>query len=333
MPRISDEIKMEISVLRRQGMSWAKICKETKVSRSTARSIIKKERKTGSIQNKKSPGRPPKLNARDVRQLKKIVRCGRRQSLSSVTKEFNKCKPIKSQVCKKTVRKYLKAHQWVQRAAAKVPLINRTNRLRRLNFCKKMKSFNWNDVVFSDECRFALQSDGRSLVWRNPGQRFHPECVIPRSNFPKSLMFWGCIDKNGVGLLIECSNKMNSEEYLSVLNTASIQLLPQFGLTFQQDNAPIHKTKSIMSFFVDNNIQTLEWPSNSPDLNIIENIWAIIKQKINKKNPPLSSIAQLRNFVNQSWSEIEKMTVKRLYSSIPGRLEACIKSKGYATRF
>ena len=58
----------------------------------------------------------------------------------------------------------------------------------------------------------------------------------------QSLMFWGCITYDGTGSLIECSNTMNSNEYIDVLDNANIKLLSDFGLKFEQDNAPIHKS-------------------------------------------------------------------------------------------
>jgi hypothetical protein len=38
---------------------------------------------------------------------------------------------------------------------------------------------------------------------------------------------------------------------------------------FQQDNAKIHTAADTMQWFEEHNIQVMEWPPNSPDLNLI----------------------------------------------------------------
>ena len=76
---------------------------------------------------------------------------------------------------------------------------------------------------------------------------------------------------------------MNANGYISVLDHAVIHTLPHFNQTFQQD-----KAASVMAWLKDYDVDVIESPPNSPDLNIIETVWSIIKkihqQKMSSNN-------------------------------------------------
>jgi len=44
----------------------------------------------------------------------------------------------------------------------------------------------------------------------------------------------------------------------------------------QIDNAHVHQRKEVKLFLKKNNIRTILWPSKSPDINIVEDVWKLI---------------------------------------------------------
>ena len=41
---------------------------------------------------------------------------------------------------------------------------------------------------------------------------------------------------------------------------------------FMQDNAPCQTTKSVKTFLSEEDVTIMEWPVQSPDMNLIENV-------------------------------------------------------------
>ena len=93
-----------------------------------------------------------------------------------------------------------------------------------------------------------------------------------------------------------------------------------------QDGAPSHKAEITQEWcrtHLSNFWAKEEWPGNSPDLNPIENLWAILKQKLDEL-PQSKNLEDLKSSLKFAWSSIEPSCLDRLVSGMPDKIRKCI---------
>ena len=75
----------------------------------------------------------------------------------------------------------------------------------------------------------------------------------------------------------------------------------------------------------------MRWPPYSPNLNIIENVWTYTLQKL-QENPP-GSLKELHQRVFHFWGQISAEFLQNLYHSLPCRVQAVSRNRGYPTLY
>jgi hypothetical protein len=93
------------------------------------------------------------------------------------------------------------------------------------------------------------------------------------------------------------------------------------GWTFMQDNAPCHKARATIAELDRRGIPLLNWPPFSPDLNLIEHVWAWMKDWLQEHYSDLQcSIGELRNRVQLAWDAVPEDFLQKLIKSMPERI-------------
>ena len=148
----------------------------------------------------------------------------------------------------------------------------------------------WNMVPFSDESKFSLfRSDGKQFVRCKNGECLFPQCIKKTVKFGvESVMVWGMISSAGVGLIVCFHGNISASVYKEFLCPHTLPHLPEGTVEtpiFMQDNAPCHKAKTVLNSLEEVGIVVMKWPLISPDRNPIENVWKIIGEKAQNRNP------------------------------------------------
>ena len=81
------------------------------------------------------------------------------------------------------------------------------------------------------------------------------------------------------------------------------------------------------------NIETMEWPAQSPDLNPIEHLWQVLKQQLSKYNTIAKSEGELLQCCEAEWAAITPEICCNLIESMPRQVQAVLKAKGGNTKY
>ena len=153
----------------------------------------------------------------------------------------------------------------------------------RVQWAIKHKNDDWSRIIFIDETCYQL--------FRNTIRRWslNPSAEVKR--IPKNrqkIMVWGGISIKGLIGYHSFRNIMDGPYFVRILQD---HLIPnaknQFGRRWrlQMDNDPKHRSRVAQDFLSRETPEVIDWPSNSPDVNPVENLWAIIKRRIEKRKP------------------------------------------------
>ena len=148
-----------------------------------------------------------------------------------------------------------------------------------------------------------------------------------------SQMIWACFVGNKLGPIAFINSTVNSDVYIDILHNNLLSYLDALahegisGITFQQDNAWPHTSKKTSIFFyaamIEHGFRAMEWQPNSPDMNLIENLWVHLKRELHRRfpdtrtlrGPPHNIHGMLRDRLMEVWWEIEEKMLDRLIDS------------------
>ena len=306
---------------------------------STISRIIKRYKSAGSLENLKRSGRLRIFDHRDVRKLRRILSNNRRMIMNRVVQEFNICRAIEASTS--TIKRYIYELGFRKRSLRKSLILRKPNIKKRISWARLREKWtvdsDWHKHIFSDECSVVVGHDSRIKVWRTLDERDKPWLYCRKSQRKISVMIWGCLTYQGIGTLALVKGHITGQKYISIIQDHLWPVIAKHHIDlnciYVDDNAPVHRAGIVTEYLRSEGIPVSEWAPQSPDMNIIENVWYYLKKELSKRTAPIRNETELFNLCKSIWDSIPTGFVKSLYSTLPTRIKEVIKMKGQITKY
>jgi transposase len=183
---------------------------------------------------------------------------------------------------------------------------------------------NFDNIIWSDETIICNDNNSNTIIWVHKDDPIEIKRTV---KMPLKVSIWGCMLKHNHLIIKVYDGTINGTRYIDILTENLLPLIKQNStrtLMFQQDNATCHVCKISKTFFNNNNIQLMFWPANSPDLNPIENVWNLIKNKL--KYVYFNTKSDMINGIQTVIKELDKNITNNLISTMQNRINALFKN-------
>lgn len=341
--RLTEAERLEIVQRDYSGESQRLIARNMALKRTTICNFLQKVSNEHTMIDKPKSGRPAKLTDRTRRLLCRKVENYEIVSVPELVQSA--ARDYQVQLSESTANRMLHAAGLRIRHSIRKPLLTAEHKRRRLEFALAHQDWtidDWKHAVFSDETIItAYPMHPCQLIWTKITDSLDPHLIVPTVQAGGSkIMTWGCISWNGFHDLVLLEDRVNAQDYIEVLDGYLLPIRNEYfqnqPFIFQQDGASIHTAGVVNQFFGDENIDVLEWPPHSPDLNIIEHMWRYLKVELHKQEPARNKdelwnkvLAIMPTF----WSPDMTEKIQNLFKSMPRRIEAVISVRGGNTKY
>lgn len=177
-------------------------------------------------------------------------------------------------------------------------------------------------ILFSDEKYVDVQDHGCRFQWCDVEEIPEPRA---REMYAMRLHIWGVIGVGFKFIAVLPNQRLTADSYIRRCLSRALPLFPP-GAVFVQDGAKAHTAGRTIAYLARKGVHVSEWPARSPDLNPIENIWALLSRMISDEMP--KDCDELQTFAVQQWSAIPQEVVNKYALSFTKKLQRCVEVRG-----
>ena len=300
------------------------VAKAVHCSSSTVKYWLKRWMQSKDLTDSTRSGRP---RATTAKQDQRIVSLAEEQTFITARDITNKLKRKQVVVSERTVQRRLNDAGAKYNRPMSKPLLTEHHRDNRLKWAQDYEAANWDRVIFSDETTVRLNCV-KGLVWNLPGKKK----VIRTVKHPVKVNVWGCFSSKGFGRVVCFRQNLDAKLMCGIYQHG---LLPtaqkHFGhdptsWKLQEDNDPKHTSKLAINWREKNGVEKIDWPSMSPDLAPIENVWQLLKMKLRKKK--FTTYQSLVSAIKREWKALPSELAIKLVHSMTNRISEVVESHG-----
>ncbi|GFU65759.1 transposable element Tc3 transposase [Trichonephila clavipes] len=296
-----------------EGRSVTSVAAEFGIAHSIVSRLWRQFQTTGTAIRGFSSGRPRGTTPADDRYIVLQARRNRRQTAGEIARHTTQAtgRPIS---CFTVARRLHVGGLFARRPVRCVPLTPAHRR--------------------RHESRFSLSSNShRILIWRERRSRNHPSNIIERDRYGgRGVLVWGGIMLGSRRELhIFDAGSVNGTRYCNEILLPYVRLFRgAMGLQFlfMDDNAPCHRTVAAEQLLDSEDIERMDWPARSPDLNPIEHVWNFLGRRFAARTLPPVTIRELRLALQDEWATMPQQLIDILILSMGRHCETCLAVRG-----
>jgi len=263
-------------------------------------------------------------------------------SCAAIRAEMVKTNKVPATISRSTIWRDLR-RSLDSRVKPRVCTVDPGDHARRLAFAKNAVAWNARKIMFTDESTISINCGGRRRQWVPKGAKADPKLM---ATWPITIQIWGAIGHNFKKFVIIRTNSYE-EKKASKKKRDEVGDDSRGGLNGTEyktrciDRGPgahcvAHKWKwwhdgakchvACRPILINRGITVIDVPPRSPDCNVIEQLWSLIKHRVQYHCPQTRQ--ELIAIVNKVLAELTYAEINPFVDSFRSKVQHVVDSNG-----